>query len=214
MVSEAQLFNRSQWMMNRCTCMQSWKTHFVVYDDSSLPAKIEAPECHLKPAVLQYQSLTSSRMQTLLEPSSWFNIWTWFRHHLACSPAARHKLLVCFLCTAALQHAASYDWTSDPGLPHYDHQSVVLPGSVQHHHLPLWLPPAIAALPWVPRLPPPQVSRWSVLQKVCCQKVTVSVLNVCCKSSLYIHGLWCFVSGLSACYYGHKYQTKELNKPS
>lgn len=57
-----------------------------------------------------------------------------------------------------LQHAAGGNGAGAPGLPRDHHHLVVLPGSGQHHHLPLWIPPAPPALSWIPRLPPPQVS--------------------------------------------------------
>ncbi|KAG7232255.1 hypothetical protein INR49_009539 [Caranx melampygus] len=56
-----------------------------------------------------------------------------------------------------LQHAARGDRTCDPGLTLDHHRPLVLSGPGQHHHLPLWIPPALPALPRVPRLPPPQV---------------------------------------------------------
>lgn len=68
------------------------------------------------------------------------------------------KTCLFFLFAVDLQHVAGGSWACDPGLPHGHHHPVVLPGSSQHHHLPLRIPPPLPALPWVPRLPPPQVS--------------------------------------------------------
>lgn len=63
-----------------------------------------------------------------------------------------------FASPSDLQHAAGGDWTRPAGVPHHHHQCVVLPGSGQHHHLPLRVPPPLPAFARVPRLPPPAVS--------------------------------------------------------
>lgn len=61
-----------------------------------------------------------------------------------------HKPKHLFLSAAALQLAACGHRAGDPGLTRVHHLHVVLRGSDQHHHLPLWIPPPLPALPRVP----------------------------------------------------------------